>query len=188
MLSALRPPPPRNFPLLWWAALLSNIGSWMQTVAVGVFVTARTGQPGWTGLVAAAAFLPIGLLSPLGGVIADRMDRRLWLVVTTAGETIFAAALTVLTATGHATPATVTVLVFGGGAMAAVGFPAYQAMLPDLVPVSDLGPAISLSSAQFNMGRVVGPVLAGLAIVAGGYSWAFAINAASFFAVLIALC
>jgi MFS family permease len=188
MLSALRPLKHRNFALIWWAALLSNIGSWMQTVAVGVFVTARTGQPGWTGLVAAAAFLPIGLLSPLGGVIADRMDRRLWLVVTTAGETIFAAALTVLTATGHATPATVTVLVFGGGAMAAVGFPAYQAMLPDLVPVSDLGPAISLSSAQFNMGRVVGPVLAGLAIVAGGYSWAFAINAASFFAVLIALC
>jgi MFS family permease len=188
MLSALRPLRHRNFALIWAAALLSNIGSWMQTVAVGVFVTARTGRPGWTGLVAAAAFLPIGLLSPLGGVLADRVDRRLWLFVTTAGEAGFAVCLTVLAATGHATPVIVTILVFGGGAMAAVGFPAYQAMLPDLVPVGELGSAVSLSSAQYNMGRVIGPALAGLAIVAGGYAWAFAINAASFFAVLVALC
>lgn len=188
MLSALRPLHHRNFALIWAAALLSNIGSWMQTVAVGVFVTARTGRPGWTGLVAAAAFLPIGLLSPVGGVMADRVDRRLWLFVTTAGEAAFAVCLTVLAATGHATPVIVTILVFGGGAMAAVGFPAYQAMLPDLVPVEELGSAISLSSAQYNMGRVIGPALAGLAIVAGGYSWAFATNAGSFFAVLMALC
>lgn len=187
MISALHPLRYRNFALIWSAALLSNVGSWMQTVAVGVYVTARTGRPGWTGLVAAAAFLPIGLLSPLGGVMADRLDRRLWLFVTTTGETAFAVCLTVLAATGHATPAVVTVLVFGGGAMAAVGFPAYQALLPDLVPVDELGSAISLSSAQFNMGRVIGPALAGLAIIAGGYAWAFAINAGSFFAVLIAL-
>jgi MFS family permease len=188
MLSALRPLHYRNFALLWWAALLSNAGSWMQTVAVGVLVTTRTGRPGWTGLVAAAGFLPNGLLSPLGGVMADRMDRRFWLFLTTAGETAFATCLTVLAATGNATPAVVTLLVFGGGSMAAIGFPAYQAMLPDLVPSSELGSAISLSSAQFNMGRVVGPALAGLAIVAGGYAWAFAINAGSFFAVLVALC
>jgi MFS family permease len=72
--------------------------------------------------------------------------------------------------------------------MAAVGFPAYQAMLPDLVPASELGAAISLGAAQFNMGRVIGPALAGFAILAGGYSWAFGINAASFLAVLVALC
>jgi MFS family permease len=159
----------------------------MQTVAVGVLVTARTGKPGWTGLVAAAAFLPNGLLSPIGGVMTDRMDRRLWLFVTTAGETAFAVVLTVLAATGHASPGAVTLLVLGGGAMSAIGFPAYQAMLPDLVPADQLGPAISLSSAQYNMGRVVGPALAGIAIVAGGYAVAFGINAASFLAVLVAL-
>jgi MFS family permease len=124
----------------------------------------------------------------LGGVIADRLDRRIWLLATTAGETTFAVCLTLLAATGHATPATVTLLVFGGGAMAAIGFPAYQAMLPDLVPHSELGAAISLGSAQYNMGRVIGPALAGFAILAGGYSWAFGINAVSFFAVMIALC
>lgn len=188
MLSALRPLRSRNFALLWTAALLSNVGSWMQTVAVGVFVTARTGRPQWTGLVVAAAFLPIGLLSPLGGVMADRVDRRAWLFVTTVGETAFAACLAGLAATDRATPAIVIGLVFGAGAMSALGFPAYQAMLPDLVPPGELGAAVSLSSAQFNMGRVIGPALAGLAIVAGGYSWAFAINAGSFFAVLVALC
>ncbi|HET9076431.1 MAG TPA: MFS transporter [Acidimicrobiales bacterium] len=187
MFSAVRPLRYRNFALIWAAALLSNIGSWMQTVAVGILVTARTGRPGWTGLVAAAGFLPIGLLSPVGGVLADRLDRRLWLFLTTVGETLFAVALTVLAATGRAGPVTVTLLVFGGGAMSAIGFPAYQAMLPDLVPASELGAAISLSSAQFNLGRVVGPALAGLAIVAGGYGWAFAVNAASFVAVLVAL-
>ncbi len=187
MLSSLRPLRQRDFALVWTAALVSNVGSWMQTVAVGILVTARTGQAGWTGLVAAAAFLPIGLLSPLGGVMADRMDRRRWLLITTGGETAFAAALTVVAAAGNPDPAVVTLLVFGGGATAAIGFPAYQAMLPDLVPAADLGSAISLSSAQFNLGRVIGPALAGATIVAGGYSWAFAINAASFAAVMIAL-
>jgi MFS family permease len=188
MLSSLRPLRHRSFALVWTAALVSNVGSWMQTVAVGILVTARTGEPSWTGLVAAAGFLPIGLLSPLGGVLADRLNRRRWLVVTTIGETAFALALTVLAATGRATPVAVTVLVFCGGAAGAIGGPAYQAMLPDLVPLADLGAAISLSSAPFNLGRVVGPALAGLAIVAGGYAWAFAINAASFAAVIVALC
>ena len=70
---------------------------------------------------------------------------------------------------------------------AAIGFPAYQAMLPDLVGKEDLLPAISLGSAQYNLGRVVGPLLAGLALALGSYSLAFALNAASFGAVVIAL-
>lgn len=185
--AALAPLRHRDFLLIWSSALLSNVGSWMQTVAVGILVTARTGQPGWTGLVAAAGFLPIGLLSPLGGVMADRMDRRRWLSLTTAGETAFATALAVLAWTGRPAPATVTLVVLGGGAMAAIGFPAYQAMMPDLVPTDELGAAISLSSAQFNLGRVIGPALAGVAIVFGGYQLAFAVNALSFLAVLIAL-
>ena len=178
-LSSLRPLRRRDFALVWSAALVSNIGSWMQTVAVGVFVTARTGQAGWTGLVAAAAFLPMGVLSPVGGAMADRVDRRRWLLVTTIGETLFATALAVLAGTGHATPLNVTVVVFCGGTMTALGFPAYQAILPDLVAREELLGAISLSSAQYNLGRVVGPALAGLVLAAGSYTWAFALNAAS---------
>ncbi|MGI9023807.1 MAG: MFS transporter [Acidimicrobiales bacterium] len=186
-MASLRPLRRRDFALLWSAALFSNIGSWMQTVAVGVFVTAETGQAGWTGLAAAAAFLPIGLLSPVGGAMADRVDRRRWLLGTTLGEIVFATLLAVLAATGHATPGAVILLVLGGGTMAALGFPAYQAILPDLVPREDLLGAISLSSAQYNLGRVVGPALAGLVLAVGSYTLAFAVNAASFVAVMVAL-
>jgi MFS family permease len=186
-LASLRPLRHRDFALVWSAALVSNVGSWMQTVAVGVLVTVHTGEARWTGLVAAAAFLPMGLLSPVGGAMADRHDRRRWLLLTTVGETVFAGILTALAATGNAGPVWVTLIVLGGGAMTAIGLPAYQAMLPDLVGRDDLLGAISLSSAQWNLGRVIGPALAGVVIAVGSYTWAFGINAASFGAVMIAL-
>ncbi len=186
-LASLRPLRSRNFALIWSAALVSNVGSWMQTVALGILVFARTGQPGWAGLVAAAAFVPIGLLAPLGGVLADRLDRRKWLIVTTFAEMLFAAVLTVLAAVGHDPPFALVVLAFLGGASSAIGFPSYQAMVPDLVPEEDLLGAVSLSSAQFNLGRVVGPALAGLALLSHDYAVVFGINTASFAAVVVAL-
>ena len=186
-LASLRPLGRREFALVWSAALVSNIGSWLQTIAVGVLVTELTGQARWTGLVAAAAFVPIGVLSPVGGAIADRVDRRRLLLGTTIGETVFAAMLAVLVGTGHATPLGVTALVFAGGCMTALGFPAYQAILPDLVEREDLLGASSLSMAQYNLGRVVGPVLAGAVLVAGSFTWAFALNAVSYGAVMVAL-
>jgi MFS family permease len=185
--SSLRPLRHRDFALIWSAALVSNVGNWMQTVAVGTLVTELTGRASGAGFIAAAGFLPIGLVSPIGGAIADRVDRRRFLMVTTAGETAAAVALALIHATGHATPLTVAAPVFAGGAIAALGFPCYQAMLPDLVGADDLLGAVSLSSAQFNLGRVVGPALAGLVIHFGSYTWAFAANAASFAAVLVAL-
>jgi MFS family permease len=159
----------------------------MQTVALGILVFARTDQPGWTGLVAAAGFLPIGLLAPLGGALADRLDRRRWLIVTTFAEMLFAAVLAVLAATGRDTPVVLVVLAFLGGAAGAIGFPAYQAIVPDLVPREDLLGAVSLSSAQFNLGRVIGPALAGVALLSHNYALVFGINAASFGAVVVAL-
>src|SRR5215213_4281079 len=155
----------------------------MQTVAVGVLITDLTGKAGWTGLVAAAAFLPIGLLSPVGGAIADRVDRRRLLLGTVMVEAAAAVALAVVVGTGNANAASVTLLVLAGGCMVALGLPAFQAILPDLVPREDLLAASSLGLAQFNLGRVVGPALAGLVLAFGSYTWAFAINAASFGAV-----
>ncbi len=186
-LASLRPLRSRNFALIWSAALVSNIGTWMQTVALGILVFARTGQPAWTGLVAAAGFVPIGLLAPLGGALADRFDRRRWLIVTTLAEMSFAAMLAVLAAVGDDRPAVLVLFSFLGGASGAIGFPAYQAMVPDLVPPDDLLGAVSLSSAQFNLGRVVGPALAGLALLSHDYAVVFGINAASFAAVVVAL-
>jgi MFS family permease len=185
--ASLRPLGSRNFALVWSAALVSNVGTWMQIVALGVVVTARTHEPGWTGLVAAAAFLPNGLLAPVGGALADRLDRRTWLITTTIAEALFATLLAVLAFTGHEVPWIFTVVAFFGGCASAIGFPTYQAMLPDLVEQDQLLAAVSLSSAQFNLGRVIGPALAGIALVAGGAGWAFAANAVSFGAVVIAL-
>lgn len=185
--ASLRPLRSRDFALVWAAALVSNIGSWVQTVAVGVLVTSLTGEAKWTGLVAAAAFVPLGVLSPVGGAVADRVDRRRLLLGTTVGETFFACLLAVLVGTGHASPLGVTLVVFGGGCMTGLGFPAYQAILPDLVDREDLLGASSLSMAQYNLGRVVGPALAGIVLVLGSYTWAFTLNAASFGAVMVAL-
>ena len=188
-LASLRPLRSRNFALIWSAALVSNLGSWMQTVALGVLVYTHTGRAGagWAGLVAAAGFVPIGLLAPVGGALADRLDRRRWLILTTLAETFFAVALAVLVGTGHDPPWALVLLAFCGGASGAIGFPAYQAMVPDLVPKADLLGAVSLSSAQYNLGRVIGPAVAGLVLLTRNYAIVFGINAASFGAVVVAL-
>ena len=187
--ASLRPLRSRNFALIWSAALVSNLGSWMQTVALGVLVYTHTGSAGagWAGLVAAAGFVPIVLLAPVGGALADRLDRRKWLILTTLAETMFATVLAVLAGLHHDPPWALVLLSFLGGASGAIGFPAYQAMVPDLVPSEDLLGAVSLSSAQYNLGRVIGPAVAGLILLTQNYAIVFGVNAASFGAVVIAL-
>jgi len=186
--SSLRPLQSRNFSLVWSSALVSNIGSWMETVALGTLITLKTHNPLWTALVMAAAFVPMGLMSPIGGALADRLDRRKWLIVTTLAEALFAGVLTVFVAVGYDPPWLLVLMAFFGGASGAIGFPAYQSMLPDLVERDDLLAAVSLSSAQWNMGRVVGPALAGIVLVAWSPAAAFGINTISFGAVVLALC
>jgi MFS family permease len=181
--SAFAPFRHRRFALLWAGAFVSNIGTWMETVGVGILVTTSTGQAGWAGLVAAAGFLPTALLAPLGGALADRVPRRTLLLSTTSVQILFAGLLTVAASLGDPSPGLVTLIVLGAGCANALGFPAYQAMLPDLVPRADVPGAVSLSSAQWNLGRVIGPALAGLVIGLGGYELAFLLNTLSFFAV-----
>lgn len=159
----------------------------MQTVAVGALVTERTGQARWTALVAVAAFLPIGLLAPVGGAVADRTDRRRWLITGSLFEAALAAGLTVLSATGRASPGVVTLMVFFGGCMAALLLPVQQSLVPDLVGREDVLAASSLGMAQYNLGRVVGPALAAIVIAVGSFTLAFAVNAASFLAVTLAV-
>jgi MFS family permease len=177
----------RPFALLWAGAFTSNIGTWMETVAVGVLVTSSTGQAGWAGLVAAAGFVPSAVLGPFGGALADRLPRRKLLLATTAVQTALAGLLTMLTAADAANPGLVTLIVLASGCAMALGFPAYQALLPDLVPREDLAGAVALSSAQWNLGRVIGPALAGVVIRIGGYEWAFGLNTVSFLAVVAVL-
>jgi len=174
----------RSFALLWTGGFVSNVGTWMESIGVGVFVTTETHSAAWAGLVAAAAFVPTAFLGPVGGALADRLPRKPLLLATTSIQTVLAATLTLLAATGTPHPGVVTTIVLGSGCAMAIGFPSYQALLPDLVPTEDLPGAIALSSAQWNLGRVIGPLLAGVAISIGGYAWAFGINTLSFFAVI----
>ena len=185
--SSLHPLRSRNFTLVWSSALVSNVGTWVQTVALGTLITTTTHSALWTALVMAAGFLPMGAFAPLGGVLADRFDRRRFLIFMTVIETFWAAVLALVVGL-HVDPSwLLVVLSFLGGASGALGFPAYQAMLPDLVEHEDLLAAVSLSSAQWNMGRVLGPAVAGVILVVWSPAAAFGVNAVSFFATIIAL-
>jgi MFS family permease len=183
-IASLAPLRHRSFARLWAGAFVSNIGTWMETVALGVYVTQLTGQAAWTGAVAAAGFVPVAVLAPVGGALADRVHRKRLLVATTLVQTALAALLTVLFVVGEPSAPVVTFIVFASGISWALGFPAYQAMLPDLVPAEDLPGAMGLSSAQWNLGRVIGPAIAGVVVELGGFAWALGINAASFLAVI----
>ena len=153
---SLRPFRHRPFTLLWTAGLISTIGSWMQTVAVGALVISETGKATWAVLVAAGAFLPIGLVSPVGGALADRLPRRPVLVGGNLAAAAAALGLAALVAAGRAHPAALVGLVTLQGAASALIGPFQQAILPDLVPPPEFLAAVSLNSAQFNLGRIAG--------------------------------
>ena len=177
----------RSFALLWVAGFISCIGSWMQTVAVGALVISNTGSATWAVLVAAGAFLPIGVLSPIGGALADRLPRRPVLAIGNLAAAGTAVLLAILVAAGHDSPGALVALVTVQGSASALIGPFQQAILPDLVPHSEFLAATSLNSAQFNLGRIAGPALAGATVAAFGYPVAFVANAASFLAVVVAL-
>jgi MFS family permease len=186
-LSSLRAFRHPNFVRFWVGAFVSNVGTWMETIGVGVYVTQSTGRAGWTGTVAALMYLPTLVLGPLAGALADRIDRRRLLSVLTTAQTLFAAVLAVLAFTDRLSVPVVALLAFGTGCVNALVSPVYSSLLAELVPSEDLLSALSLSSAQYNLGRIIGPSLAALAIAAGGLALAFLCNAASFVAVLVSL-
>jgi MFS family permease len=185
--SSLRPFRHRSFTLLWVAGFISNVGSWMQTVAVGALVISNTGSATWAVLVAAGAFLPIGVLSPIGGALADRLPRRPVLIIGNLAAAGTAVLLAAGVAAGRDNPGALVALVTLQGSASALIGPFQQAILPDLVPHSEFLAATSLNSAQFNLGRIAGPALAGATVAGFGYPVAFEANAVSFLAVVVAL-
>jgi MFS family permease len=177
----------RNFRLLWWAALGSTIGTWMQKYAQGLLVYDLTHSKFYLGLDDFLSQLPILLFMLIGGVVADRHDRRRLLTGSQYVQAFSAFALAALIWTGHITVWHIFGLSFISGLGQAFGGPAYQALIPSLVPRRDLPNAIALNSTQFNLSRVLGPG-AGAAILATiGTAWCFAVNGLSFFIVVLAL-
>lgn len=178
----------RDFRLMWIGAILSNVGTWMAAVALSWYVFELTHSPFWVSFVTFINFLPT-VLSPIGGVLTDRFDRRKILMAAQAFMMLDAVALAVLSLLGHASLFAVMALTFGQGLGFAINAPAWMAFVPSLVSARSMVNAIALNSGQFSLARVIGPAVAGLLIGASdqGVTLIFAINAVSFVTVLIAL-
>lgn len=172
---------------MWIGACTSSIGTWMQTVAQAWVVYDLSKDPFFLGLDSFLAQIPIMLLSLLGGVFADRSDRRDQLLMSQYIQMGSAFLMTLLFLSGYIQVWHILVLSFVVGIGQSFGGPAYQALLPSLVGKEDISNAIVLNSIQFNIARVVGPTLGGLALTALGAAWCFGLNGLSFVAVIWSL-
>jgi MFS family permease len=172
---------------LWTAAVVSNIGTWMQAVGAAWLMTSLTTSAVLVALVQVSNTLPMFLLALPAGALADIIDRRRLLLFAQVWMLLAAAALGILTVLGLTNAASLLFFTFSLGLGAALNAPAWQAIVLDVVPRSDLSAAVSLNSAGFNVARAVGPTLGGLVIAASGPGAVFLINAVSFLGVVVAL-
>ncbi|MCW2503455.1 MAG: ykuC-like MFS-type transporter [Actinomycetia bacterium] len=175
------------FRMLWIAVLLSQVGTWMQTVGAQWLLVSRPGAATLVSLVQTASTLPVLLLALPSGVLADSFDRRRLLIVVQVFQFGTAATLAALTIAGQMSPALLLILTFGLGCGTALTAPAYQALIPELVPRPMLPSASALGAISMNLARAIGPAIAGLIVASLGAGTVFAINAASFavFAVVL---
>jgi len=177
----------RDFRTLWLGAITSTIGTWMQKVAQSWLVLSLTGSAFFLGLDDFLAQLPILLFTMIGGVIADRHDRRRLLIASQYVQMASAFALAALVLLDVVRIWHILALSFLTGLAQAFGGPAYQSLIPSLVAKTDLPNAIALNSIQFNLARVIGPLLAGVALAAWGTAACFGLNGLSFLVVIGAL-
>jgi MFS family permease len=177
----------RNFRLYWIGQIVSLVGTWMQTVSQPWLVLLLGGSPIQLGLVLALQFAPSLALAPLGGVLADRVDKRRLLLVTQSVAAVQAAVLFGLTVTGVVQIWHIMALALALGFVNALDMPVRQSFAAELVPREDLMNAITLNSASFNLARVIGPAVAGITLAFFGPAFNFAINAVSYLGVLAAL-
>jgi MFS family permease len=177
----------RNYRLFWTGAFLSNVGTWMQAVAQGWLVLQLTNSPFWLGLDAFMATAPGFVLTLLGGVFADRIDRRRLLLYTQVMAGLAALALAALVATSVVNRWMVLGFSFVTGCCMSLASPSYLALTYDLVGREDVANAIALNSTQFQLSRVIGPTLAGVAFRVFGLAGCFFANGLSFIAVVASL-
>ncbi len=177
----------RDFRLMWFGACTSSIGTWMQIVAQGWLIYRLSHSAFLLALDQFLAGIPIFLFSLIGGVVADRVERRKILLGSQYVQMATAGILTVLVATGMVHVWHILCLSFISGFAQAFGGPAYQALIPTLVETEDMPNAIALNSIQFNVAVMLGPALAGQALAKLGEKWCFGLNALSFLAPIISL-
>lgn len=177
----------RNFRLYWIGQIVSLVGTWMQTVSQPWLVLLLGGTYIQLGIVVALQFAPSLALAPLGGVLADRVDKRRLLMVTQSVAALQALVLFGLTITNVVQIWHIMLLALALGFVNALDMPVRQSFAAELVPREDLMNAITLNSASFNLARVVGPAVAGITLAIFGPAFNFAVNAVSYLGVLIAL-
>jgi len=177
----------RDFRLMWIGACTSSIGTWMQIVAQGWLIYRLSHSAFLLALDQFLGGIPIFLFSLVGGVIADRMERRRILLGSQYIQLASAGLLTILVATGTVHVWEILFLSLVSGFAQAFGGPAYQALIPGLVDREDMPNAIALNSIQFNLAVTIGPALGGITLARLGEKWCFGLNALSFLAPILAL-
>jgi MFS family permease len=185
--SIWRPFARRLFVAIWIAALASNLGTWMQNVGAAWLMTSLAPSPLMVASIQTAASLPIFLLALPAGALADVLDRRRLLIFSQTWMLAAAGALGVLTIRNQTTPALLLALSFLLGVGAALGAPAWQALVPEIVERDELAPAIALNGINFNLARAVGPALGGVVVAILGAGATFILNALSFLGVIAVL-
>lgn len=184
---ALRAFKHRNYRILFPANVLSNIGMWAQRIAQDWLVLELTGSAQLLGLITALQFLPSLLLSLYGGVLADRFDKRTLLIITNIGAGLGSLTLGLLVVTGVVEVWHVALLAFIVGVFSALDAPVRTSFNSELVGHKDIPSAISLNSANFNAGRLIGPAASGFLIVLFGTGLSFIINSITYIAVVVSL-
>lgn len=177
----------RNFRLFFYGQLVSNTGNWLTNVALTLLVLHLTGSGIAVGALTAAQFGPILLLSPWAGAIADRSNKRNLLFVTQSVEMCQSAVLAVFAFMPNPPLAALYATAVAGGIALAFDNPLRRSFVTEMVPYDDRPNAVALYSAIVNASRIFGPALAGLLIVTVGYGWCFAVDAASYVFVIVAL-
>src|SRR3954451_11726374 len=172
---------------LWLALLASNIGTWMQTVGAQWLLVEQSGSDNLVALVQTASTLPIVLLALPSGALADTLDRRRLLIAVQSALVAVGTMLTVLTITGHMPASLLLTLTFALGAGQALTAPAWQAIIPELVPRAQLANASALGAVSMNLARAVGPAVAGVLIARTGAGVVFGINTVTFALFVVAL-
>jgi MFS family permease len=177
----------RNFQLFFAGQLISLIGTWMQNVAQAWLVYRLTGSSVLLGAIGFAGQIPVFLLAPAGGIVADRYSRRVVVIGTQTASMLLAFALAWLTLAGRVEIWQIFVLSAGLGAVNAFDIPARQAFIVDMVGKPDLMNAIALNSSMFNASRIIGPAVAGILVATIGEGWCFFANGVSYIAVIAGL-
>jgi MFS family permease len=174
----------RNFRLLFAGQLVSLIGNWIQNLAVAWLVYRLTDSPAMLGVASFANLIPGFLLSPVAGMLADRLDRRRIMMTAQAIAALLALLLALLTLSHHVQVWQVLAIGMLLGSAAAFEIPARNALVAEIVARTDLPNAIALHTTAFNTSRVIGPAIAGALVALVGEGWCFLINAASFLPVI----